>query len=538
MNTNYLKKIIHPLRKYPSRIIIWVSLLIITAVNISYENWNNEYKVISWDVNSYYAYLPMVFIYQDIDMDFMEQDFEKHKIHYWPHETKNGEKVIITSMGMAYLYAPFFLAGHGLVHLTGYAGDEFSAPYKIALIVSCLFYLTIGLIFLRKVLRMYFSEPVTSMSLLIIVFGTNLLHYVTEEPTMTHAYSFSLISIFLYLITRWVSYPGIKLAILTGALAGLITLIRPTNILFIILLILWGITSFRDLLDRFRFYLRNLHLVMIMIMAFFIIWIPQFLYWYHVSGSILLNTYGMDGYGFFFNNPQVYHTLLSYRKGWLVYTPVMIFAIFGLYMLYKEHRKLFLPVLIYLLVNVYVISSWWCWWYGGGFGLRPFIDSYGIMSLPLAAFLSWSLRQKNLIKYTILLMLVGMMYVNIFQVIQYKKGLIHYVMMSKETYWVSFLNMKLHRNYWNSIIRPDYGAAKKGEYYTKAEIPFGLEKKLGMTGREYINQLMDTIANQPEQLDDILRHKKNGISVDSLIYLEAIRRFDQVVERYHEMKNK
>ena len=216
----------------------------------------------------------------------------------------------------------------------------------------------------------------------------------------------------------------------------------------------------------------------------------------------------------------------------------MLFAIFGLYILYKENRKLFLPVLIFLLVNIYVISSWWCWWYGGGFGLRPFIDSYGIMSLPLAAFLSWSLRRKNLIKYTILLMLVGMMYVNIFQVIQYKKGLIHYVMMSKETYWVSFLNMKLHRNYWNSIIRPDYGAAKKGEYYTKAEIPFGLEKKLGMTGREYINQLMDTIANQPEQLDDILRHKKNGSSVDSLIYLEAIRRFDQVVERYHEMKNK
>ena len=110
--------------------------------------------------------------------------------------------------------------------------------------------------------------------------------------------------------------------------------------------------------------------------------------------------------------------------------------------------------------------------------------------------------------------------------------------MSKKSYWAVFLNMTPGQDYWDNLVRPDYAAAKKGEYYTKAEIPYGLEKKLGMTGREYINQLMDTIANQPEQLDDILRHKKNGISVDSLIYLEAIRRFDQVVERYHEMKNK
>jgi hypothetical protein len=537
MNTNYLKKIISPLKKYPSRIIIWVSLLIITAVNISYENWNHEYKIIAWDVNSYYAYLPIVFIYHDIDMDFMDEDIEKHEKHYWPLTTEIGKKAIITSMGMAYLYSPFFLAVHWIAHLTGYAGDEFSAPYKIALIISCLFYLALGLVFLRKVLRIYYSEMATSITLVIILFGTNLLHYVTYEPTMTHAYNFSMISVFLYLIIKWFRQPGIKYALLCGALAGLISLVRPSNIIVILLLIFWDITSFKDLGDRILFYLKKIHLVILMIIAFLLVWLPQFLYWDYTSGSMFFNTYGSVGAGFFFDNPQIYHTLLSYRKGWLVYTPIMVFAILGLYMLYKQHRKLFLPVIIYLLINIYVISSWWCWWNGGSFGLRSFIDMYGIMAFPLAALITSILSRRLWIRLAILLMLAAIVYLNIFQSMQYNKGYIHYMRMSKKSYWAVFLNMTPGQDYWDNLVRPDYVAAKKGEFYTETEIPYGLEKELGMTGREYISYLMDTISNHPEQLDEILRYKKNDISIDSLIYLEAIKRFDQIVERYYEKKN-
>jgi hypothetical protein len=476
MNINYPKKIISPLRKYASKAIIWISLLIIITINISYQNWNQEYKIIAWDVNSYYAYLPTVFIYHDLDMDFRDEDIEKHIKHYWPLTTEIGKKAIITSMGMAYLYAPFFLAGHGIVHLTGYAGDEFSAPYKIALIISSLFYLAFGLVFLRKVLRIYYSELVTSITLLIILFGTNFLHYVTDEPTMTHAYNFSMISVFLFLIIRWFRKPGIKNAILCGIMAGLISLVRPNNIIVVLLLIFWDITSFRDLGNRIRFYFRNIHLVIIMITASILVWIPQFLYWDYTSGSIFFNTYGSVGAGFFFDNPQFYHTLLSYRKGWFVYTPVMLFAIFGLYMLYKENRKLFLPVLIFLLINIYVISSWWCWWFGGGFGSRSFIDSYGIMALPLAALIAWTLRQKNILKYAILLLIAGTLYLNIFQVTQYKKGFLHYVMMSKESYWAVFLDMSPSQKYWNNLVYPDYEAAKEGRYYTENEMT-ELEKR-------------------------------------------------------------
>ncbi len=56
----------------------------------------------------------------------------------------------MTTMGMSYLYAPFFLACHGIIQMTSYDGNEFSPPYKIALILSCLFYFAIGYIFSER----------------------------------------------------------------------------------------------------------------------------------------------------------------------------------------------------------------------------------------------------------------------------------------------------------------------------------------------------------------------------------------------------
>lgn len=532
MIIKYPNKLLEKLKRYPSKAVIWISLLIIFVINMQYQNWDHEYKIIAWDVNSYYAYLPMVFIYNDLEMDFISGGDEKFSKHYWPFQTETGKKVIVTTMGMAYLYAPFFLAGHGVAQLTGHAGDEFSAPYKISLIISCLFYFAIGLLFLRKVLRQYYSEKVTSLTLVAIIFGTNLLHYVTEEPTMTHAYSFALFSVFLFTIIQLYKKPCIKYALLSGALAGMITLVRPSNFIVILLFVFWDISSFRELSERILFYLKKVPLLLIMILAFVAIWIPQFLYWYHLSGSVFLNTYGEVGASFFFDKPQIYYTLFSYRKGWLVYTPMMIFAIGGIYLLYKENKKSFLPVLLYLLLNIYVISSWWCWWYGGGFGQRSFVDSYGIMAFPLAALIYWTLRQKIIIKVFILLLLACTMYFTLFQLVQYKRGNLHNKAMSKVSYWATFMDMTPPQKYWDKLVYPDYNAAKQGIYYPETEIIWSLEDKLGMKGWQYVNVLKDSILNEPDSIKKILQSSDVNISLDSLAYNEAMLEFRKIVEEH------
>lgn len=533
MKKFYPTKLIEYIQRHPSKIVIWLILIVIATTNIRYENWNHRYKIIAWDVNSYYAFLPMVFIYNDIDLDFTVGAEETIKEHYWPIVTESGKKAIITSMGMSYLYAPFFLACHGIVELTGYPGNEFSPPYKIALIISSLFYLTIGLIFLRKVLRRYFSEVVTAITLIVLIFGTNLLHYTTDEPTMTHAYSFSLFSIFIYSLIRWLEKPVVINALLTGALAGLITLIRPTNVLVLLLIVFWGISTSDELWQRILLYIRKSHLILLMAAAFILIWVPQFLYWHYVSGTIFFNTYSSLGIGFFFDQPQIYHTLFSYRKGWLLYTPLMLVAIIGLLMLYKQQRKLFLPVLIFLILNIWTISSWWCWWYGGSFGQRSFIDSYGIMAIPLAAFLTWTLKRKAILKYLILLIIAALIYMSVFQTIQYRKGAINNKMMTRQTYWIVFLDMTPHQAYWDNLVFPDYDAAHDGIYFPETEIPYSLEKKFDMRGWQYLEKIKDSLVGIEGYWDEYIKMEPN-VSIDSLADEESKIIFRHIVKKHYE----
>jgi hypothetical protein len=62
----------------------------------------------------------------------------------------------------------------------------------------------------------------------------------------------------------------------------------------------------------------------------------------------------------------------------------MIFAFAGIIVLWKRRSPYALPVTIFVPLNIYIIFSWWCWWYGGGFGQRAFIDSYALMAVATA----------------------------------------------------------------------------------------------------------------------------------------------------------
>ncbi len=104
-------------------------------------------------------------------------------------------------------------------------------------------------------------------------------------------------------------------------------------------------------------------------------------------------TYGDEG--FFFSRPALLKGLFSWRKGWLLYTPMMALALTGFVFLKKRIPQAFWPLLIFTFANIWIITSWWSWWYGGSLGMRPMIDSYALLALPLAAFISGLLEKKK-----------------------------------------------------------------------------------------------------------------------------------------------
>ena len=70
---------------------------------------------------------------------------------------------------------------------------------------AALFYALIGLVYLKKLFQLHnIGDKTTSIIVLALFFGTNLLNYTLSEAGMSHVYSFSLISVFLYHSSRFV----------------------------------------------------------------------------------------------------------------------------------------------------------------------------------------------------------------------------------------------------------------------------------------------------------------------------------------------
>ncbi|MBF25505.1 MAG: hypothetical protein CMP49_03180 [Flavobacteriales bacterium] len=443
-------------------------LIIIIFSLFKVKPWKNaqqDQALINWDIISYYSYLPALFIHNDIQLKFINNDTIDYKSNrqFWPETSPNGGKVIKTTMGMSLLYSPFFIIGHTYAKLSNkYESNGFSKPYEFFLTLSSFFYFIIGLHYLRKTLIKLFSETVTSITIISIVLGTNLCYYLTIEPCMSHAYSFSLISTFIYFTIKWFDSPKIKFAIILGILAGLIILIRPVNILILIFPILYQSNLLKNTTTLI---FKNLSHIFLAGLIIIILCFPQLLYWKIITGNWFFNSY--IGETFYFNNPHIIDFLFSYRNGWLLYTPIMSFSLLGIILLYFQQKKYFFPLIVFTTLNIYILSSWWCWWYGGSFGMRTMIDSYAILAIPFGLSISWILKQKKIIKYFIFILLINFIYLNNFQITQRKNSLIHYDSMTKASYWMTFGKKYMKSEaewkiFEKKLQSPDYEKAKQG----------------------------------------------------------------------------
>lgn len=420
--------------------------------------------VINHDVTNYYCYLPAAFIYKDLSFNFIKDEYHNFggKNMFWPVpvEGKENAYVIKMSMGMSYLYLPFFLMAHTYTkHYSDYPADGYSPPYEFFIILSCIFYLILGFYFLRKLLLLFFKDGVVAVVLLLTIFGTNLYYYASSEPGMSHAFSFSLFAIFAYLSVKWIDKKSWKQAVGIGLIGGLIVLIRPVNILVFLFPLLVKIESWDDFKQRLTWFVEEYKQILIIALGGFLMILPQLIFWKVNSGSWVYYSYTDEH--FFFNDPHILDGLFSYRKGWLLYTPIMIFPIIGIIMSYFRRKELFWPLAIYLPLHIYIIYSWWCWWYGGSFGSRPMIEAYALLALPLGVWVNWVREHvTGIVNFSIIAVLLVSL--NLFQTARYRYGSIHFDGMTEEAYWLNFGKRDPVPGFWETIQSPDYDKAKLG----------------------------------------------------------------------------
>ena len=425
-------------------------LILVTLVKPRYMEQHTN-ATLAWDVSGYYLYLPAKFIYNDLyGLKFLTEIIEEYIPSPTPdqaYQTANGNKVMKYSAGMAVQYAPAFFISHAIAKMTEYPTDGFSLPYQAGIHWGSVLYAILGLFFLQKILLKYFNKKTTNWTLIAITLGTNFLNYATFDAANTHAYLFTLIAVLLWATIRFYETYKWKYAILIGASLGLMALTRPTEIIYAMIPIFWGVSNLAAIKSRINILLKHFPKIATAILITGAIGFIQLIYWKSASGNWLEYSYQEQGFSFL--KPHFSDVFFSYRKGWLLYTPLMSLALSGFLFLFKNSKKLFPVIFILFLINTWIISAWDIWWYGGAFGQRAFIQSYILLAFPLAAFFEWvfDLNKKsaiptNLIKYFSTTFIIACMVLNVFQTYQAHWGPFETEAMTKAYYWRIFGKIK------------------------------------------------------------------------------------------------
>ncbi|RSK42673.1 hypothetical protein [Hymenobacter perfusus] len=427
-------------------LLLLLGLMVQARLLAPYWDTRNVQAILTWDAMGYYLYLPAKFIYHDLRYLRFIPDIMRE---YGPSGSfyqafpapglTDGTMVMKYPIGVALLEFPFFWLGHWAAALLGYPQDGFSAPYQVAIAFGGIAYGFLGLAVLRQVLRSFFSDAVTALTLVLVVLGTNYFQYAVFDAAMSHTYGFTLYAILLWYTVQWHRQPTRWRAAGIGLATGLLVLTRPSEAVAVLLPVLWGIDSKAGLISKLQVVRHRWPDVLVLLCCGVVAVLPQLLYWKWATGSFIVYSYQEQGFSFL--HPHLREVLISFKKGWLVYTPLMLLVPLGLAVLFRQNRQIAVPVLAYGLATLWVVAAWDIWWYGGSFGQRALVSAYAALSLPLAALLAWcwTAGWRRLLGLGILLpVLVGLIDLNLFQHWQYMYGIIHTEDMTRPYYQAVF----------------------------------------------------------------------------------------------------
>ncbi len=378
-----------------SKHIVYIGFIFIFITSFFYyPKWNKpgSEATIGWDVSGYYWYLPSMFIYKDLkEQKFAPAIMQKYaptpQVEQY-FKNRNGYYVMKYSIGQAIQYSPFFFIAHLLAKPLGFEADGFSAPYQFAIQFGSLVICFIGLWFMRKALLEYFSDKVTTIVIAALILATNYFNYTAIDNAMTHNWLFSWYAMLIYFTIQFYKNPEIKNALKIGGIVGICALTRPTDIVCVIIPLLWGMTNIglESIKERIQFLFNQKALLGLAAAVTLAIGFIQLAYFKYAGGEWIVYSYQDQTFSWL--HPHFKDYMISFRTGWLLYTPVFLLSIVGIYFIIK--RKLsWLALVGFAVVNTYIVVCWDIWWYGG----RAMIQSY-----PILAFLMASTVEKMLTK--------------------------------------------------------------------------------------------------------------------------------------------
>ncbi|HMC97815.1 MAG TPA: hypothetical protein VKG92_09185 [Flavobacteriales bacterium] len=401
-------------------------------------------NILSWDTFGYYLYLPANLLHHDPALEDQQwvhdvlDTYHNTGSFYQAGELPDGRWVMKYPMGLAVLWSPFFAIGHLVAGIIHQPQDGFSAPYQWSIIWAMLAYAFAGLLVLRRVLKEFFSDGITTTVLVLIVLGTNYLHQAVYSTGMPHVFLFTLYAGVLWHGIRWHREHRRRDVVMLAVLLGLLALSRPSEIVAVFIPLLIGLARPAEWKEHFRALWQWRAQLGLALGIMLLIGAPQLIYWKWLTGKFLYMSYNNPGEGFEFLHPYFAEVLFSFRKGWYIYTPMMAVATGGLFVLRRYLPSLQWGVIVFFVLNLYIVSSWSCWWYADSFGQRSLVQSYAVMALPLGAVIAWLAGRRWLLRSVGCVVLLAFTGLNMLQTWQSAEGIVHGSRMTWPAYRAGF----------------------------------------------------------------------------------------------------
>lgn len=438
-----------PIKKhYLFAVFLLIAAVLLFKKSDGYFGWtktsSKEGTVLISDGAAYYSYLPHWFIYDSEHFEFMDTVAKRYNepgfsqnIHHYP-----GTKTLYNKYytGTAIAQSPFFAIAHLVAKVGSYPADGYSKPYLLLVNCAAIFYVLAGCLAIYLLLiRLGVQKKWAIAAIVCLVFGTNLSYYSCFAPACSHAFSFGIIAWILNLVHLLSRTYNRKNWYWLCFLFGLALVIRPTNALVLLFLpFLFESRSAFFAFVRSQLKTRRMQLIVGVLLVLLFILFQCYTTWSQI-GKWRFGGYPDEGFDFLFQ-PKIWQVLFSWDKGLFIFAPVLILIVPGLVLLFRQQRRLFWGVSIFFLVFTWITASWWCWWYGGGLGMRPYIEFFPVLVIPVA----FLFERFSSVNRVVLMLFAGAacwMY-SIYEW-QFRHNILHYDRMTYEDFSHVFLKTDL-----------------------------------------------------------------------------------------------
>jgi hypothetical protein len=243
----------------------------------------------------------------------------------------------------------------------------------------------------------------------LFLFGTNLFYYTVKDAGLSHNYSFFLLALLIFFRTLVFNPQKTIHYVWLGLIAGLMVLVRPINAVFLGLFLFWNITSFSAAKSLFFDHLKQwVVLGLVMILLF----VPQLLYYQYAFGQYVNYSYGNETF-LFWKNPKIMNVFLAFQNGWITNNPAHLFTLAGIVFMIRKNIDNGWRLLVLVAGVGLLYAAWWSWELGCGLGHRGFVEFYAVLMLPFIYSFNSVLNLKNVWKALLLGLLVLFVLVNL-----------------------------------------------------------------------------------------------------------------------------